>query len=111
MMSDNYDITKLFNWEETDEEIEERIAFEQSHNFKVGESVLLTTDWIVIRESKDNSYSVFKNAIGVVNRVETSRETGPCIRISVGGLGINIYEPNKELVRESDTLGRLLYGI
>lgn len=78
-----------------------RMNFERSHPFEVGHRVLLT-------KTHTPNMKVYQSIIGIVSRVKTTPSTGCCITIDFGGVNINIWEPNKDLI-PATKLGSLIY--
>lgn len=87
----------LESWEDRNQ----RLIFEKSHRFKVGEKVVIST-------LPDVSFRVYQSLLGTVIRTVTSRDTGACIRVEFGGVGLNFWNPEQELVHATE-LAKLLY--
>lgn len=81
---------------EYEEQRLERLAFEKSHTFKVGDEVYLSAKWLADGTLPKTQYADIK---GKVTEVVTRPEGGPHIRTSFGGVGINIWNPNEDLIR------------
>lgn len=96
----------------------ERLKFENSNPFKVGDEVLLVSvlDSIELREDRLNLWNSLQNSlltpylgkVGTVKRIATTSATGPCMRIVFNGVGINIWDPN--MLRLADDISKALYG-
>ena len=86
---------------ESDQERLQRQQFDLSHSFYKGQKVLII---------KTSDILVWQNGqiIGEVSRAKTEPGTGPCIRVTYGGVGINIWNPNEDLL-VLDTICELLY--
>lgn len=93
---------------ETVEECQQRKLFEISHNFKVGDEVYLSATWLAQKNMVGNR-SVYADIKGTVSRIKTEAATGPCIQVRFGGVGINIWKPNEDLIRVN-TVTEALYG-
>ena len=84
-------------YKESEEQYQERMAFEASHNFKVGDLVLYSAQGLAsIPVRLKHTYADF---IGKVIETKTRPEGGPMIRVEFGGVRINIWHPNEELIR------------
>ncbi len=116
---------KYREYEEDEKQLQERLEFETSHTYKVGDKVLL----IVTKEPMEvihstnfingnavESYkrlssaldSVYEGLVGEVVRTSTTPSTGPCIRVSLGGMELNILYPNEQLLPANE-ITELLY--
>lgn len=87
-------------YQEAPEATRAREAFEASHSFKVGDEVY------VLAEATG---MYFKYHTAKVVRTVTTPETGPCIRVERGGVGINIFFPNIGLIPIT-RIARFLYA-
>lgn len=87
---------------ESEEERVQRQQFDLSHSFYNGQKVLII---------KESDYLSWQNGtvIGTVSRAKTNEGTGACIRVVYGGVGINIWNPNEDLL-VLDTICELLYN-
>jgi len=91
---------------ESVEECQARKLFELSHNFKVGDEVYLSAKWLADGRLPRAQYADIK---GKVTEVVTRPEAGACIRTVFDGVGLNIWNPNEDLIRV-DTATEALYG-
>lgn len=74
----------------------ERLAFEDSHTFKVGNLVYLSAEGIA--DLGDILSPLYADIKGKVSRVVTTSGTGPCIAVFFGGVNINIWNPTAHLI-------------
>lgn len=86
---------------ETEAEKQDRLEFERSHSFYKGQKVLIIKHY-------DFGYD-FYGHIAEVTRVKTEPGSGPCIRVTCGGVGNNIWNPD-EMLLPLDEICELLYA-
>lgn len=82
-----------------------REIFEMSHDFKVGDVVYLSASWLA---SNKRLYYSYADLRWTIQRIKTEPATGACIRIWGGGVGLNIWHPDKDLIR-ANQVTELLY--
>lgn len=89
----------------------DRINFEASHEFKVGDRVMYAGVLNIKKTRLQQDMAKYSDpyAVGEVMRTKTTAGTGCCIAVRFQGVHLNFWNPSIELIRFTP-VAKLLYG-